>query len=116
MPRSEIYDADDVCKPVTTNVRSTFHGRRLRVSIIGARGLPRSATQRHKGNRTGVYCGCQVAGKPETTVQSRIVRYSENPVWDSVAYMNGYMVGDSLVFRIYGQEYEDDISLGQAVL
>eukprot|EP00441_Pelagodinium_beii_P035171 CAMPEP_0197629462 /NCGR_PEP_ID=MMETSP1338-20131121/7298_1 /TAXON_ID=43686 ORGANISM="Pelagodinium beii, Strain RCC1491" /NCGR_SAMPLE_ID=MMETSP1338 /ASSEMBLY_ACC=CAM_ASM_000754 /LENGTH=832 /DNA_ID=CAMNT_0043200501 /DNA_START=18 /DNA_END=2516 /DNA_ORIENTATION=+ len=86
----------------------------LLVKIIGARQLRDADTLPGQG-LSDAYCTCMIVGKPETTVQTRVIPNNLNPVWDESFYLRDYCPGDYLRFHVYDQDnsrLKKDDSLG----
>lgn len=74
----------------------------LKVRIIGASALhdPDWIT---KGNACDPYCVCEIAGKPDSKVQTEIIYEELSPVWNFEAGIVDYEPGDSLIFSLYDE-------------
>jgi len=85
----------------------------LQVSILGATGL-RIADWTHGDGKSDPYCICELKGKSRATkIQTEVVYHDTDPTWNHEAILTDYVVGDSLVFKVYDVDY---ISLGYLVL
>lgn len=78
-------------------------GKRLRVKIIGARGL-RAADWALTGGKSDPYCVCEIVGKPYSKVETPVIWKDLNPVWNFESEINDFALGDSLVFNVWDKD------------
>jgi len=90
---------------------------RLVVSIISADGL-KSADRVPLGpGSSDPYCICEVVGRPETRTSTDMVRRAHNPMWLHMCVLEGWRLGDSLLFTIWDRDrFKFDDRLGWAEL
>lgn len=84
---------------------------RLAVQILGAQGLG-------KAMGLPLACTCEIPGRADVLLKTKVVEYSPDPVWDEEFEIPQYQKGDSLVFTIYAQSPQPtpDELLGRAEL
>jgi len=76
----------------------------LRIMIVGAAGL-RDADLMPGSGMSDPYCTCELLGKPHASqVQTQVVKNTPNPLWNHEADLQDYTIGDTLVFKVYGQD------------
>merc|ERR1719362_2339899 len=89
------------------------HATPLQLTILGAKGL-RVADWTHGEGKSDPYCVCELKGKSKASkTQTQTVYHDLDPEWNHKATFNEYVVGDSLVFKIFDVDY---IHLGDLVL
>jgi len=87
----------------------------LTVNIVSARGLPNADVGEDAGlvgiGGSDPYCICTIPSKKRSTIKTRVIRDSLNPVWNFEANLPDYVAGDDLEFVIYDKDYgkEDDL-------
>merc|ERR1712242_195439 len=98
-------------------------GLQLVVKIISARGLAASNTDPDAlevGGGEGPsdpYCVCMIPRKKRSTVKTKVLRDTLNPVWDFESKVPDYIAGDHLEFSVYDKEFgKKDQLLGSANL
>jgi len=84
----------------------------LRMVIVGARGL-RDADWVGKSDP---YCVCEVLTKPDTKVQTPVIKNTLNPTWDHETEITRFQPGDILVFKVYDQDVGKSDFLGTVSL
>lgn len=98
-------DARELTNPATDPFMvNPVHGGaasrpRLKVRIVGARGLP------DRGSNIITYGTCMAKTKKTSTFRTREAHDSCNPVWDEPGQMvNRWVPGDVLLFRIFDKD------------
>lgn len=76
-------------------------GSRLKVAILGARGLRAADWSLVGGSTSDPVCCCEVQGKPETKFETRRVNKTLQPSWNEEHEIPTYERGDSLQFQVY---------------
>lgn len=80
-------------------------GRTLRVIILGARNLPNADYDRFRpGGLSDPYCTCEILGKPQSKITTRVIEDTLNPTWHHESRMSDFSGGDSLLFRIWDKD------------
>eukprot|EP00927_Polykrikos_kofoidii_P038215 TRINITY_DN32510_c0_g1_i1.p1 TRINITY_DN32510_c0_g1~~TRINITY_DN32510_c0_g1_i1.p1 ORF type:complete len:1551 (-),score=292.74 TRINITY_DN32510_c0_g1_i1:73-4560(-) len=96
---------------------STAKPRALKVRIFSACGLRESNPMDCR--KSNPYCVCELAGKPNSRFQTKVVMNCLDPVWDETAEVGGFMPGDSLELSVFDRHNEwpnHDGLLGRASL
>merc|ERR1712129_368014 len=89
------------------------HAKPLLFTILGAKGL-KVADWTHGEGKSDPYCICELKGNSKTSkTQTQVIYHDLDPIWNHTATFNDYVVGDSLLFKIYDVDY---IPLGSLVL
>jgi Ca2+-binding EF-hand superfamily protein len=91
---------------------------RLKVTIIGARGLRN--TDQGVGGKSDPYCTCEVyrrdvTGKPHTKFHTKVISDTLDPVWNDTRYVADFTDTDSVKFTVKASTKEDEI-LGHCIL
>eukprot|EP00419_Tripos_fusus_P007950 CAMPEP_0172680454 /NCGR_PEP_ID=MMETSP1074-20121228/16775_1 /TAXON_ID=2916 /ORGANISM="Ceratium fusus, Strain PA161109" /LENGTH=899 /DNA_ID=CAMNT_0013498785 /DNA_START=99 /DNA_END=2798 /DNA_ORIENTATION=- len=92
-------------------------GAPLRVTVLGARGL-HDADWLPGARKSDTYCICELEGKPHATkIETQAINSTCDPYWDFEGGLTNYVAGDSLVFKVYDQDWaKNDELLGVALL
>jgi hypothetical protein len=59
-------------------------------------------------DKSDPYCVCQIVGKPDTKVTTRVISDCLDPVWNEEVTVGPYEAGDSLVFSVYDEDLGND--------
>lgn len=77
----------------------------LKVTIISARGL-RNADWLPGTGKSDPYCTCEVQGKLALQkIKTKVINDNLNPAWDHEGEIQGYSVGDDLVFNVFDHDF-----------
>lgn len=93
----------------------------LKVKILRGRGLAVQtrdvrSVRRLPANRPGLYCTCEVLGKPESQIRTLVAdNLRHEPVWNYHEEMGGFTRGDSLVVTVYKNGEPSEI-VGRVIL
>jgi len=91
----------------------------LAVSIAGAKGLYESGDMNGNGRappNSSIFCVCEVEGKPRARLQTPIATLDRDPQWTYDGTLNGYVLGDSLVFTVWRKSDSQNEMVGQSVI
>mmetsp|Transcript_140542 Transcript_140542/g.437057 ORF Transcript_140542/g.437057 Transcript_140542/m.437057 type:complete len:487 (-) Transcript_140542:27-1487(-) len=106
-PPSDWPDLDARVLPPPSGDAQVFAMYPVRVKILAAQGhVPRPA-----------YCVCQIKGRPQSKVATRVVDGAPDVTWDHEVSMLDFCQGDTLSFLVYVQDRgRADELLGEALL
>jgi len=92
--------------------RENSIGPRVRIHIIGARGLRKADA----GGLSDPYCTCGIVGK-NIKVKTPVINNTLDPVWNFESHMTGCAPKDSLLFTVWDRDIGSrDDSLGSTTL
>lgn len=83
------------------------------IKLIGASGL-RAADWNGKSDP---FCTCEILNKPNTKIQSQVIKKDLNPVWNFDSQISGFVAGDKLAFRVWDEDWgRDPDFLGEVLM
>lgn len=86
----------------------------VHVTLVKAQGLPRADWGY---GLSDPYCICEILGKAESKIQTKIISKTLDPEWNHEAVVPLHEVGDDLVFNVMDHDWNNvDDLLGKAIL
>jgi len=92
----------------------------IRVTIVGARGLPNAKRRVPGHDLSDPCCACELVGRPSSRFETRAVEDTMHPVWDHEATIANCVPHDVLLFTVLAKSQQSGVQhsvvLGKAEL
>lgn len=106
---TEIYFKPDKGEETFVDVESITV---VKVTVVSATNL----ANKDMLSKSDPYVTCQLAAKPQSRVQTPMVKDNLNPEWNFEAGLLGYTTGDAVVFEVWDKDMITDEYLGKCTL